>query len=114
MVFDVAQRRVTDSMAPIRDLLERQLDRLEPLYERGEEITGVPTGYIDLDEQLAGLQPSNLVIVGGRPGMGKALALDTPIPTPTGWTTMGELAAGRRGARRAGPPVPRHLRHAGA
>src|SRR5262245_6217890 len=71
MVFDVAQRRVTDSLAPLRDLLERQLDRIEALFERGEDITGVPTGYIDLDQQLAGLQPSNLVIVGGRPGTGK-------------------------------------------
>jgi replicative DNA helicase len=71
LVFDVAQRRVTDSMAPIRDLLERHLDHIEALYERGEDIIGVPTGFIDLDQQLAGLQPSNLVIVGARPGMGK-------------------------------------------
>ncbi len=91
LVFDVAQRRVTDSMLPIRELLERHLDHIEALYERGQDIIGVPTGYVDLDQQLAGLQPSNLVIVGGRPGTGKALAVDTPVPTPTGWTTMGEL-----------------------
>src|SRR5207302_888782 len=53
------------------DLLSAALDRLGELYERGEAITGVPTGYTDLDEQLAGLQPSNLVIVGARPAMGK-------------------------------------------
>jgi len=94
MIFDVAQRRVTDSMATIRDLLSLQLDHLEALYERNQEITGVPTGFIDLDRQLAGLQPSNLVIIGGRPGTGKALALDTPIPTPAGWTTMGGLRPG--------------------
>ncbi|MCA1692942.1 MAG: hypothetical protein LC733_12375, partial [Actinobacteria bacterium] len=94
LVFDVAQRRVTDSLASIRDLLERHLDHIEALYERGEDVTGVPTGYIDLDAQLAGLQPSNLVIVGGRPGTGKALSLDTAIATPTGWTTMGELQVG--------------------
>ena len=94
LVFDVAQRRVTDSMASIRDLLERHLDHIEALYERGQDITGVPTGYIDLDHQLAGLQPANLVIVGGRPGTGKALSLDTPIPTPSGWTTMGDLQVG--------------------
>jgi replicative DNA helicase len=67
----VAQRRVTDSLAPLRELLEQKLDHLEMLYERGESITGVPTGYTDLDERLAGLQPSNLVIVGARPSMGK-------------------------------------------
>jgi replicative DNA helicase len=71
LVFEVAQRRVTDSMAPIRELLERHLDHIEALYERNQEITGVPTGFVDLDKQLAGLQPSNLVIVGARPGMGK-------------------------------------------
>jgi replicative DNA helicase len=94
LVFEVAQRRVTDSMLPIRELLERHLDHIEALYERGQDIIGVPTGYVDLDQQLAGLQPSNLVIVGGRPGTGKALSLDTPIPTPSGWTTMGGLVAG--------------------
>src|SRR2546421_1745994 len=67
LVFDVAQRRVTDSMASLRDLLERHLDHIEALYERGSDITGIPTGFIDLDQQLAGLQPSNLIIVGGRP-----------------------------------------------
>ena len=71
MVFEVAQRRVTDTTRPLRELLSAQLDRLESLYERGEAITGVPTGFIDLDEQLAGLQNSNLVIVGARPAAGK-------------------------------------------
>jgi replicative DNA helicase len=76
LVFEVAQRRVTDSLAPLRDLLSAKLDHLEALYERGETITGVPTGYVDLDERLSGLQPSNLVIVGARPAMGKtSLAL---------------------------------------
>jgi replicative DNA helicase len=104
MVFDVAQRRVTDSMATIRDLLSAQLDHLEALYERNQEITGVPTGFVDLDRQLAGLQPSNLVIIGGRPGTGKALALDTPIPTPTGWTTMAALRVGDEVLDAAGRP----------
>ncbi|MGI8776953.1 MAG: replicative DNA helicase [Acidimicrobiales bacterium] len=71
LVFEVAQRRVTDSMLPMRELLELHLDHIEALYERGQDIIGVPTGYLDLDHQLAGLQPSNLVIVGGRPGTGK-------------------------------------------
>ena len=71
LVFEVAQRRVVDTLAPIRELLEASLDRLEALFDRGQTITGVPTGYTDLDEQLAGLQPSNLVIVGARPAAGK-------------------------------------------
>jgi len=71
MVFEVAQRRITDSTAPIGELLSANLDRLEQLYERGESITGLPSGYIDLDEILAGMQPSNLIVVGARPAMGK-------------------------------------------
>jgi replicative DNA helicase len=94
LVYEVNQRRVTDTTAKIEELLGLNLDRLEQLYGRGDAITGTPTGYADLDELLSGLQPNNLVIVGARPAMGKALALDTPIPTPTGWTTMGDLQVG--------------------
>jgi replicative DNA helicase len=71
MVFEVAERRVTDTLKPLHDLLADSLDRLEALYERGESITGVPTGFLDLDERLSGLQKSALVIVGARPAMGK-------------------------------------------
>jgi replicative DNA helicase len=71
MVFNVAERRVTDSTARIDDLLLANLDRLEQLYERGDSITGVPTGYGDLDQLLSGLQPSALVVIGARPSMGK-------------------------------------------
>ncbi|HEY2813406.1 MAG TPA: replicative DNA helicase [Acidimicrobiales bacterium] len=71
LVFAVAERRLADATAPIGELLDLTLDRLEELYERGEAITGIPTGYYELDELLAGLQPSALVVVGARPSMGK-------------------------------------------
>jgi replicative DNA helicase len=71
MVFEVAERRVADTLKPLHALLTDSLDRLEALYDRGQSITGVPTGYLDLDERLSGLQPSNLIIVGARPAMGK-------------------------------------------
>ncbi|MFV0526341.1 MAG: replicative DNA helicase [Acidimicrobiales bacterium] len=70
-VFEVAQRRVTDTTKAIRDLLPANLDRIEMLYDRGESITGLSTGYLDLDEKLAGLQPNALYVVGARPAMGK-------------------------------------------
>jgi replicative DNA helicase len=70
-MFDVAQRRVTNTTAPIKDLLPASLDRIEMLYDRGEAITGLSSGYVDLDEKLAGLQPSALYVVGARPAMGK-------------------------------------------
>ncbi len=76
MMFSVAQRRQTDSLAALAPLLDRSLEQLEALYERGDSITGTPTGYTDLDHQLAGLQPGALIVVGARPAMGKtALAL---------------------------------------
>jgi replicative DNA helicase len=71
LVFDVAQRRVVDSMTPLRDLLGEGLDHLQRLYDQGDSITGLATGYTDLDELLSGLQPSNLIVVGARPAMGK-------------------------------------------
>jgi replicative DNA helicase len=100
MVYDVNQRRVTDTTSKIEDLLGLNLDRLEHLYGRGDAITGTPTGYMDLDELLSGLQPSTLVIVGARPSMGKCVAWDTPIVDPaTGAVrTAAELhAAGEAG-----------------
>ena len=76
-MFQVAQGRVADTMGEIRELLDATLDRLEQLYENGDAITGTPTGFLDLDELLSGLQPNALVIVGARPAMGKtSLALN--------------------------------------
>ncbi|MFN8049846.1 MAG: replicative DNA helicase [Acidimicrobiales bacterium] len=71
MMYEVAQRRVSDTMVELRDLLDASLDRLEQLYERGEAITGTPSGYTDLDQLTAGLQPNALIVVGARPAMGK-------------------------------------------
>ena len=61
----------------LRDLAQASLDTIEKLHARKELITGVPTGFIDLDEMTSGLQPSDLVIVAARPSMGKtSLALN--------------------------------------
>jgi len=91
LVYEVNERRVTDSTKKLADLLSENLDRIEQLHERGESITGTPSGYIDLDKLLAGLQPSSLVVVGARPAMGKTAfalgmiahaALDAATPSP--------------------------------
>ncbi len=75
-MFEVAERRVTDSTRPINTILSDVMDNLEDLYERRSSITGTSTGFPDLDELLNGLQPSTLNIIGARPSMGKtALAL---------------------------------------
>ncbi|HEY5165963.1 MAG TPA: replicative DNA helicase [Acidimicrobiia bacterium] len=76
LVFEVAERRVSESMVKVSDALQETLDQLEALYGSSGDITGVPTGYNDLDHLLLGLQPSNLIVVAARPGAGKtSLAL---------------------------------------
>jgi replicative DNA helicase len=71
LIFELGKRHMADTLSPIAELLQESYDHVQSLHERGEVVTGVPTGYVDLDEQLSGLQPSNLVIVGARPSMGK-------------------------------------------
>src|SRR6204780_3949974 len=71
MMFNVAERRTADTMSPLHELLLKGLDRIEELGKRGSALTGVATGYHELDKILLGLQPSSLTIVGARPGMGK-------------------------------------------
>lgn len=76
LVFDIARHEGEGSMARLTELLGDTLTRIEELHDRGSEISGTPTGYHDLDEMTAGLQPGALVVVGARPAMGKtALAL---------------------------------------
>lgn len=70
-IFAIAQRRNTETLAELVPLLEASLTHLEELAERGDEVTGTPTGYTELDRLLAGLQPGALVVIGARPGMGK-------------------------------------------
>ncbi len=70
-IFAIAQRRNTDRLVELVPLLEASLTHLEELAERGDEVTGTPTGYTELDRLLAGLQPGSLVVIGARPGMGK-------------------------------------------
>jgi replicative DNA helicase len=70
-IFDVSQRRLAHDVEPIRVVASQYYDRIDELAKRAVDITGVPTGFIDLDKMLNGLNPSDLIIVAGRPGMGK-------------------------------------------
>ncbi len=70
-VFNVSERRLRHDVQPIRNVLSEYYDRIGELARRGEEIYGVPTGFIDLDKKLGGLQASDLLIIAGRPGQGK-------------------------------------------
>ncbi|MFI9529778.1 replicative DNA helicase [Micromonospora rosaria] len=104
-VYDITEKRVSEDFAILADMLQPTLDEIEAVGAQGGVMTGVPTGFTDLDRLLNGLHPGQLIIVAGRPGLGKALALDTPLPTPDGWTTMGEVAVGDRLLAADGTPT---------
>ena len=72
VVFELAQQRVTSDFSHIEALLKESFERITQLYEAGTEITGVPSGFHELDLLTSGFQPGNLVIVAARPSMGKS------------------------------------------
>ncbi len=71
-IFNVSERRLKKDMQPISSVLSEYYDRIDELARRSDEIFGVPTGFIDLDRMLTGMQPSDLIIIAGRPGQGKS------------------------------------------
>jgi replicative DNA helicase len=71
VIFDISEQKIKASFVAVGDMIKDTLKTVEKLYERKEMVTGVPTGYEDLDKLTAGLQPSDLIIVAGRPSMGK-------------------------------------------
>jgi replicative DNA helicase len=75
IVYQVGDRRLRDDLWPIHGLLTENMEAIEMLYERGEHITGLGSGFPDLDDMTAGFQPSNLIIVAARPSMGKSSLL---------------------------------------
>nr|WP_068060538.1 replicative DNA helicase [Nocardia xishanensis] len=104
-VYEVTERRTTEDFLPLEELLQPTMDEIDSIASRGGISLGVPTGFTELDEITNGLHPGQMIIVAARPGVGKALALDTPLPTPTGWTTMGEVQVGDELIDAAGRPT---------
>jgi len=93
-VYAVADKRGGEDYHVIGDIIEATVDEIEVASGRSGEMTGVPTGFTDLDSLTNGLHPGQMIVIAARPAMGKALSLDTPLATPDGWTTMGEVAVG--------------------
>jgi replicative DNA helicase len=93
-VFAIADKRTGEDYVPLSEIMPGALDEIEAIGSRGGQMVGVPTGFADLDALTNGLHPGQMIVVAARPAMGKALSLDTPLPTPTGWTTMGEVEVG--------------------
>jgi len=71
-VFDLSQSRVTQEFSHIEELLKDSFERITALFEAGADVTGVPSGFRDLDRLTSGFQPGNLVIIAARPSMGKS------------------------------------------
>ncbi|WP_456432159.1 replicative DNA helicase [Thermosulfuriphilus sp.] len=89
-IFEVSQARIKQAFYPLNRVINDSVRHIERLYERKELITGVPTGFHDFDRLTAGLQPSDLIIIAGRPSMGKTsfalniaqyASLEAEIPT---------------------------------
>ncbi len=93
-VYAVADKRGGEDYHRLGDIIEMTVDEIEVASGKSGEMTGVPTGLTDLDALTNGLHPGQMIVLAARPAMGKALALDTALPTPTGWTTMGEVSVG--------------------
>jgi replicative DNA helicase len=70
-IYQIAEKKTRGSFTRVGDMTTETFKHIEQLYERKEMVTGVPTGFTDLDRMTAGLQPSDLIIVAGRPSMGK-------------------------------------------
>jgi replicative DNA helicase len=105
MVFDMAQHRIRGTFEHIEVLVRESFEQITKMYESGGEMTGTPTGFRDIDEMTSGLQPGNLVVVAGRPSMGKSafalgvaanLALRHGIPVAVFTLEMSKLEVAQR------------------
>jgi replicative DNA helicase len=76
-IFEISEKRVRPSFYPIREIVKQSFTTIEKLFKKKEAVTGVPSGFKELDRMTAGFQPSDLIIIAGRPSMGKtAFCLD--------------------------------------
>src|SRR5215467_2997418 len=105
MVFDMAQHRIRGTFEHIEILVRESFEQITKMYESGGEMTGTPTGFRDVDALTSGLQPGNLVVVAGRPSMGKSafamgiaanLALHHGIPVAVFTLEMSKLEVAQR------------------
>src|SRR5450631_2374961 len=91
---ELLDRAEAEDYRALSEIMPGALDEIEAIGSRGGGLTGVPTGFAGLDALTNGLHPGQMIVIAARPALGKALALDTPLPTPAGWTTMGTVSVG--------------------
>src|SRR5260221_11206888 len=95
-VYGVTDRRVSEDYRSLSEIMPGALNEIEAIGSRGGALTGVPPGFADLDALTNGLHPGQMVVIAERPALCKAISLKSRLPTPPGWTTMGEVRAGDR------------------
>ena len=101
-ILDISERGMhhRSGFQPLKTLLTKAVDRIDQLFRSESPITGVPTGFSDLDAMTSGLQAGDLVIVAGRPSMGKCVAHDSELVMDDGSiVTIEEIFRHRRGQR---------------
>jgi replicative DNA helicase len=105
MVFDLAQHRIRGSFERVDELVRQSFEQITKMYESGGEMTGTPTGFRDVDQMTSGLQPGNLIVVAGRPSMGKSafalgmaanLGLHQGVPVAVFTLEMSKLEVAQR------------------
>ncbi len=72
MIFDLSQHRIEGKFFSMKEIIHDSMETIDQLYQRKQHVTGLSTGFYDFDTKTAGLQPSDLIIVAGRPSMGKS------------------------------------------
>ncbi len=70
-IFEISEKRVKPAFYPVKEIVKESFNTIQRLYEKKELVTGIPSGFKELDQRTAGFQPSDLIIVAGRPSMGK-------------------------------------------
>ncbi len=95
-IFNIGEEgsRMKQGFQGMDTLVVQLLDRVEEMSANPNDITGVPTGFYDLDRMTSGFQSGDLVILAARPSMGKAQPLDSLVRTRAGWSRMGDLEVG--------------------
>ena len=72
IIFDISSKKIESSFAPLKEIIKDSIETIDQLYQKKAHVTGIPTGFSDLDSLTAGMHPSDLIVFAGRPSMGKS------------------------------------------
>ena len=72
LIFEISQNKREDSTVSLKEIVKESIETIDKLYQKKSSVTGIPTGFIDLDRRTAGFQPSDFIVIAGRPSMGKS------------------------------------------